>query len=159
MKELKERLLEEGFRGFVRVKKIKTEFGNCEIPHDEGVYHVLRQTDSIPVFLSKGTGGYFKGKDPNVSVDELYLNWIDDEPILYIGKASDLHRRILQYVKFGSGKNVGHFGGRYIWQLKNSDDLIICWKCIKNSRIIEGNMIADFKNKHNGRRPFANLKD
>ena len=31
-------------------------------------------------------------------------------------------------MKFGSGKKVGHKGGRFIWQLKDSANLVVCWK-------------------------------
>ena len=62
-------------------------------------------------------------------------------------------------MRFGSGKNVGHYGGRYIWQLADSDDLVVCWKCVEDSRRVEAAMIAEFKKNHNGKRPFANLQD
>lgn len=159
MESIKERLMKDGFEGFVSVKDLKKDFKSGGIPKVEGVYHVLRLKETKPVFLKKGTGGYHNGKEPNVSVDELRQNWIDEEPIVYIGKATELYKRIQQYIKFGSGKNVGHYGGRYIWQLADSDDLIVCWKCVDNSRSTEVAMIADFKNSHNGKRPFANLQD
>lgn len=159
MKNVVERLTSEGFKGFVSIKDLKEDFKNGGIPKEEGVYHVLRLKDSTPEFLSQGTGGYFKGKEPNVSIDELQQNWIDAEPIVYIGKATELYKRIQQYIKFGSGKNVGHFGGRYIWQLADSNDLVVCWKCVSDSRSVEYAMITDFKENHNGKRPFANLKD
>jgi hypothetical protein len=55
---------------------------------------------------------------------------------------------------------IGHWGGRYIWQLSNSDNLIICWKPTKqDARDVESEMIEQFKREHNGCRPFANLKD
>lgn len=59
------------------------------------------------------TGGFFKGKNPNVSIQELNSNWIDGEHIVYIGKATELCRRLRQYMSFGQGKNIGHWGGRY----------------------------------------------
>lgn len=159
MKNIKEKLMHEGFKGFVSVKDLKADFNSGGIPKEEGVYHVLRLKDSAPEFLSKGSGGYYKGKEPNVNIDKLCRNWVDAEPIVYIGKATKLFSRIQQYIKFGSGENVGHYGGRYIWQLADSDDLVVCWKCVGNSRMVEAAMIADFKNSHNGKRPFANLQD
>ena len=159
MGSILEKLINNGFEGFVSVKDLKENFKSGGIPKVEGVYHVLRLKDSEPEFLTKGSGGYHKGKEPNVSIGELRQNWIDAEPIVYIGKATELYKRIQQYIKFGSGKDVGHYGGRYIWQLADSDDLIVCWKCVSDSRSVESAMIADFKNSHNGMRPFANLKD
>lgn len=159
MVNIKEKLKDEGFEGFISVKELKLDFDNGTIPKEEGVYHILRLSNDTPRFLQKGSGGYFKGKDPNVSIDELHSNWIDADPIVYIGKAKELFKRIQQYIKFGSGKAVGHRGGRYIWQLADSDDLLVCWKSVSNSRAVEKALIADFKNSHNGKRPFANLRD
>lgn len=159
MESIKEKLMKDGFEGFVSVKDLKEDFKSGGIPKLEGVYHVLRLKDTEPEFLKKGSGGYHKGKEPNVSIDELRQNWIDAEPIVYIGKATELYKRIQQYIKFGSGKDVGHYGGRYIWQLADSDDLIVCWKCVEDSRSVEAAMIAEFKMNHEGKRPFANLQD
>ena len=159
MESIKEKLMKDGFEGFVSVKDLKEDFKSGGIPKVEGVYHVLRLKDSEPEFLKKGTGGYHKGKEPNVCIDELRQNWIGAEPIVYIGKATELYKRIQQYIKFGSGKDVGHYGGRYIWQLADSDDLIVCWKCVEDSRSVEAAMIAEFKMNHEGKRPFANLQD
>lgn len=159
MESIKEKLMKDGFEGFVSVKDLKEDFKSGGIPKVEGVYHVLRLKETEPEFLKKGLGGYHKGKEPNVSIDELRKNWIDAEPIVYIGKATELYKRIQQYIKFGSGKNVGHFGGRYIWQLVDSDDLVVCWKCVEDSQSVEAAMIAEFKMNHEGKRPFANLQD
>ena len=159
MENIKEKLMCEGFEGFVSVRDLKKNFENGGIPKVEGVYQILRLKDAEPQFLTKGTGGYHNDKEPNVSIDELRYNWIDAEPIVYIGKATELFKRIKQYMRFGSGKNVGHYGGRYIWQLADSDDLVVCWKCVEDSRRVEAAMIAEFKKNHNGKRPFANLQD
>lgn len=73
----------------------------------------------MPEFLSHGTGGFFKGKDPNVSITELETNWVENTCVVYIGKAgTTLQKRLNQYLKFGNGQNIGHWGGRYIWQIK-----------------------------------------
>lgn len=157
MTNIKEKLMNEGFEGFVSVKHLKSEFSASCIPNQEGVYHILRLNESKPTFLATGTGGYFKKKNPNVDMKTLELNWVEDEPIVYIGKATDLNKRLQQYMQFGCGKNVGHYGGRYIWQLEDSDELIVCWKRTANSGEVESKMIAEFKKSHNGKRPFANL--
>ena len=62
---------------------------------------------------------------------------------------------------FGQGDNVGQWGGRNIWQLADSRDLVFCGKTLtyKEPRAVECQMIADFKAVHVGKRPFANLKD
>ena len=138
-----------------------------QIPAQMGVYVVLREKNSIPMFLTEGTGGLFKGKNPNVSLAELKENWVEGTQVVYIGKAggsgssATLQKRLSQYMRFGQGANVGHWGGRYIWQLADSRDLVVCWKTLANEapRDVERKMIADFKAAHAGKRPFANLKD
>jgi hypothetical protein len=113
-----------------------------------------------------GTGGHFKGKDPNVPLYELKDNWVDNAIVVYIGKAGNevssatLQSRLRQYFWFGQGKNIGHWGGRLIWQLKNSTDLVVCWKALPNSdpRTVEADLIRQFITKYS-KRPFANLAD
>lgn len=158
-KEEKERLVANGFKGFVTVAELKE---NNVAPRKHGVYAILRESDEAPKFLKKGCGGFFKDKDPNVELGELESDWISDTHILYYGKASkSIHTRLGQYMSFGCGKAVGHYGGRYIWQLEDSDELIVCWKetTDKDPREEEKALIQEFKCEHNGNRPFANLKD
>jgi len=85
---------------------------------------------------------------------------------LYIGKAGSqvqnatLQRRIKAFLDFGGGQPVAHWGGRLIWQLQNSDSLLICWKETPtgNPRAFEKSLIEQFKRTHGGRKPFANLQ-
>ncbi len=162
----KKQLKEQGFEGFKTMGELMTGAKN-QIPAQKGVYVVLRETESVPQFVSEGTGGHFKGQNPNVSISELEDNWVEDTPIVYIGKAgganssATLNKRLGQYLRFGQGANIGHWGGRYIWQLADSRDLVVCWKTLTNEepRDVEHKMIADFKELHAGKRPFANLRD
>ena len=39
-------------------------------------------------FLAVGSGGHFKGKDPNISLADLKSNWVDNTKVVYIGKAT-----------------------------------------------------------------------
>jgi hypothetical protein len=61
-------------------------------------------------------------------------------------------------MEFGKGRDVGHWGGRYIWQIQDSDDFLIAWKPLTNEEpdTIESALIEEFRNKF-GKRPFANL--
>jgi hypothetical protein len=135
------------------------------IPKIKGVYLVLNPSKKGD-FLTTGTGGHFKGKNPNVSVSELKANWVDDTIVVYIGKAgkdgsnATLQSRLKQYFGFGQGKDIGHWGGRLIWQLKNSADLVVCWKALQTAdpRTVEAALIQDFVSKFSNR-PFANLVD
>lgn len=163
--EERQRLVEAGFTGFTTIGALMAD--TCAAPAAAGVYVVMRNDDGRPTFTTKGTGGFFNQKDPNVSIDELERNWVDDTSIVYIGKAggpksgATLRSRLRQYMEFGQGKPIGHYGGRYIWQLQDARELTVCWKVIgdKDPRDVENQMIAMFKVEHGGRRPFANLKD
>ena len=155
-----------GFEGFKSMGELMAGAKSL-IPAQMGVYVVLRESNSEPQFLEEGTGGFFKRKNPNVSISELQSNWIEETSIVYIGKAggtkcsATLNKRLGLYLRFGQGANVGHYGGRYIWQLQDSRDLIVCWKRLYSEEPleVEQQMIEDFKSSHSGRRPFANLRD
>lgn len=153
-----------GFSGFTKMSELFID--SSIIPKTKGVYLVLNLDSRPPDFLTIGTGEHFKKKDPNVSISELKRNWIDKVIVVYIGKAgkegskATLHSRLGQYFRFGQGKNVGHKGGRLIWQLKNSNDLIVCWKVLpsEDPRAFEAELIQQFVSKFSNR-PFANLID
>lgn len=146
-----------GFTGF---KKMGELFLNSSmLPYNNGVYLVLNVEDRVGEFLPVGSGGYYKSKNPNVSLAELKANWVDNTKIVYIGKATSLKSRLQQYFRFGQGKNVGHYGGRLIWQLKYSKDLVVCWKSLDSDpRKFEVDLINQFVTTY-GCRPFANLKN
>ena len=155
-----DKLTKLGFKGFKTVSILKN---SCrEIPDAQGIYMVLRKNSDKPEFLERGTGGTHKKKtEPNVSISELESNWVANTPILYIGKAGAgrLRGRIREYIRFGSGKEAGHWGGRYIWQLADANDLVVCWcETEEDSREVEKDMICKFKEEF-GAHPFANLKD
>ncbi|MFV0226042.1 hypothetical protein OBJ96_13220 [Empedobacter falsenii] len=130
-----------GFTGFKKMSELFID--SSSIPKSKGIYLVL---------------------NPNVSIDELKANWVDNSLVVYIGKAGSetskatLNSRLKQYFGFGQGKNIGHWGGRLIWQLKNSSDLIVCWKSLPNDdpRTLESQLIKKFIDKFS-KRPFANL--
>ena len=93
---------QNGFEGFKPVAKLMED---CSVvPRHKGVYMVLYFQGTDPVFLEKGTGGFFKGKDPNVNISTLKENWIEEEQVLYIGKATNLQSRIQQFMKFAKAK-------------------------------------------------------
>jgi hypothetical protein len=153
--------------GFLEFKAIAELFQDTTaIPKQKGVYLVLYLEQLEPDFLAIGTGGYFKGRNPNVSNLELQQNWVKKVIVIYIGKAggsggiANLHSRLKQYLSFGQGKNIGHWGGRLIWQIKSSSKLVVCWKPLPNDepREVEASLIQRFVSQF-GKRPFANLVD
>jgi len=145
--------------GFTGLRKISDLFiDSSMLPDRNGVYLVLNLDNKLVKFLTIGSGGYFKGRNPNVSLAELKANWIDSTKVVYIGKAISLKTRLQQYFAFGQGKNIGHYGGRLIWQLNNSKDLVVCWRSLEtNPREYEANLIKQFVSIH-GKRPVANFK-
>ncbi|MDO8659825.1 MAG: hypothetical protein Q7K54_04485 [Candidatus Parcubacteria bacterium] len=148
---------------FKTIKELKSEkFNWNNISNVGGVYIVVYKKLNRPEFLPVGSGGEFKGRDPNVSKNILLENWVDfksgEDRILYIGKSVKLRRRIKSYIKFGEGRSVAKWGGRYIWQIANSGNLEIYWKEAKNPREEEKRMLYKFKDKHEQRLPFANLR-
>lgn len=157
IKEIKK----NGFVGFKTIEQLWDD--KSSIPKIRGVYLVLNK-EMKGDFIKPGVGGFFKGKDPNISIEELNNNFVDNSLVVYIGKGGSptgeatLHSRLGQYLKFGQGKNVGHRGGRLIWQLENYKELIFCWKTTPDDdpRKVE-KMLIDSYSKQFGKLPFANL--
>jgi hypothetical protein len=154
---------EQGFTGFHTLATLSDNFKL--IPEEQGVYFILYTGKGLPTFIDIGSGGHFKGRNPNVQIEILQSNWTEKSKVIYIGKAggpgsiATLRSRLRQYIKFGQGSNVGHWGGRYIWQIKNSLDLIICWKTLPKEvdpRNIETDYLLQFKSIYS-KRPYANL--
>lgn len=149
-------LQSNGFEGGISIATLKS---SCSmLPDKPGVYLITKEIEQQFSFLEVGTGGHYKEKNPNVPIQELQENWVQDTIVVYIGKATSLQSRLRQYMQFGSGKKIGHWGGRYIWQLSNADELLVWWKEVDNPRDAEKELIKNFKQQYNVR-PFANLQD
>lgn len=152
-----------GFAGFKTIKELWND--HSIIPNERGVYVIINPDCSMNKFLAKGVGGYFKGKDPNINLDELSSKWVESSPVLYIGQAggnnssATLRKRLKQYLDFGQGKPVGHFGGRLIWQLAHHQSLLVAWKVSTTNDPLdeEKKLIMQFSAFYK-RLPFANLK-
>lgn len=150
-------LEEDGFCGFVPLHTLDVEV----VPPIPGVYAVVRRSVDPPAFRRENPGGRFKSLDPTVPISKLAAKWVEGCSVLYIGKAGSgkatLRSRIRQYRDFGQGKPVGHCGGRYIWQLADARDLLVCWKSTSaNPRDEKKVLLARFQGCY-GRLPFANL--
>lgn len=154
-------LREGGFVGFVPLVALQAS----DVPTAPGVYAVLRRTTASPVFLEASAGGRFKGKDPSAPSEVLGRKWVDGAEVLYIGKATPgsagrrgLQKRLDEFRRFGAGEPVGHWGGRYVWQLADRDELLVAWNAThEDASVVESRMLRDFV-AHYGALPFANLR-
>ncbi len=143
------------FAGFVPVSRLQRSLDG--VPYGPGVYVVLTTSTAPPEFLRSNPGGRFKGKDPTVPVVTLRARWRDGTPILYFGKAISLRDRITQLVRFAAGRPVGHWGGRYLWQVAGSDSFLVGWRESDEPGDLERDLLADFA-AHVGALPFANIQ-
>lgn len=153
--------LEEGFGGYKSFASLRAA-AFVGVPRGGGVYIIVRRATDDPVFLTESCGGHFKGRNPAVACELLAAKWVPDTPIVYIGKATSLFTRLRQYADFGAGKPIGHWGGRYIWQLADRDELLVAWKECEpglTPEKAEADLVGEFKRAFGGLLPFANISD
>jgi len=162
-------LKEFGFDGFCSIASLMAD--EVKVPCQRGNYIIYTPRNFVVDFVRNGPGGFFKNKNPNVAVDILEKKWINNSRVIYIGQAggitkgkwscSTLNERLCAYMRFGQGWPIGHWGGRYIWQIKDFNDLKVCWiswrEQIQDPREFEKHLLVQFKEQF-GRFPFANLK-
>ncbi|WP_432066275.1 hypothetical protein [Streptomyces sp. C10-9-1] len=153
-------LAERGFCGFVPFCQLP----DSDVPTEHGIYVVIRPDDSPPSFHPTSPAGHLKGRDPSVSADKLGGAWVDGAAVVYIGKAAGqdgLNQRLSDYRRHGTGLLAGHWGGRYIWQLVDSNELLVAWRPLPegNAAQAEQDLIDEFKELHDGSLPFANLRN
>lgn len=158
-----ESLKESGFGGFNEISELI--LNPSSIPKIKGVFIVLRPSNSNVEFVENGSGGFYKGMNPNVEISILTKKWIDKANIMYINSAGDsfgkatLHSEIIKFLSFGKGNKIAYWSGRYIWQIKDNKDYIICWKELPNDwpKGAKINLMELFRKKYGGL-PFANLE-
>lgn len=157
----KRALREGGFAGFRTFADVEIN----RIPQAPGIFAVLQPEGFQVQLLARSTAGVFKKKDPSLSADKLAAEWVDGAEVLYVGKAGPgskgnrgLRRQIQEFLDFGNGKPPGHWDGRLIWQLANTDSLLLAWKELPAGGLnqAEAKYHADFRETY-GRLPFANL--
>jgi hypothetical protein len=148
-----------GFAGWETWGQLRAD-DLARVPRGPAVYVVYRADRGEPEFLTTNPGGRFKEQDPTVAVDVLREKWVPGAEVVYIGKADDGRRRLRQFARFGVGEPVGHWGGRFIWQLADSGELLVGGHAIsweEMARDYEKRLLAYFSQLHRGARPFANL--
>ncbi len=148
-----------GYQGFRTVSELTKN--SSEVPLEAGCY-ALEWAGGEPEFLSKGSGGFSKG-DPNVPTSVLRRQWTSGASIVYVGRAgapgtkATLRSRVKQLLEFGQGQPAKHYGGRYLWQLKQAPELLVAWK-VGDPAALEQEVLEPFV-AHFGRLPFANLQE
>jgi hypothetical protein len=157
-------LQQSGFSGFHSISHLRQ--ARClDVPVERGVYVVVRDTDAPPGFLARSVGGWYRHQDPSVAADVLKEKWVDGAPVLYIGRArgpgvrSLLQQRVKRYIRFGQGKAVGHWGGRFVWQLRDHVALQVAWRPTpdEDPEVTEAALLGGFFLRYQ-RLPFANLR-
>jgi hypothetical protein len=156
-------LKKAGFVGFRSVTDLLDAHLRREIPVGSGVYVVTYTGEQPPEFLQTSTGGWFKRNDPTLELEELEARWVKRARVVYIGMTGDgpsagLRTRIRALVRYGTGHNIGHAGGRALWQLPSSGDLVVCWRPTKNGAEAvseERRLLNAFRDQHK-RLPLAN---
>jgi hypothetical protein len=91
----------------------------------------------------------------------LHAKWVPGAHTVYLGKGDKLQSRLKTYARFGAGEPVAHWGGRYIWQLADADELLVAWRAlgdgVATAREDEIGLLGHFRALHDCQRPFANL--
>jgi addiction module HigA family antidote len=151
-------LKEQGFDQFLTVSDVASGAVD-KLPRRPGTFVVLRESCEPPAFLECSPAGHFKGKDPTVPREVLERKWVDGSHLLYIGQTTDqdLRTRLHDFVEFGRGRRVGHWGGRLTWQVDGADKFCIGWREDENPRDAERELLTEFRDIY-GKLPFANLR-
>jgi hypothetical protein len=85
----------------------------------------------------------------------LEAKWVPGAHTVNVGQADVANRRLKQFARFGVGEPIGHWGGRYIWQLADSDELLVAWHPIswqEVAREYEKRLLARLGELDDGRR-------
>lgn len=144
------------------------------IPKKSGIYKVYvndSDKDNIVFNVPRDIYGnqlHLKKVRSSQELADIYAGNLAKDSVgkhyLYIGKATNLNKRIRQYMRtvFG-GKS--HMGGVDIWAIKNySHYLYVEWYELSSTNYLtarewEETEIAKFKKEHDNRRPVANRCD
>jgi len=154
----------EGFEGFFTVEQLYAE--GCEgLPNEPGVYAIIRESLAAPEFLLNSVAPIYRGQSPTQPIATLNERWVPGAQVLYFGRArgpgvrSLLRQRVKRLLRFGNGRVVGHWGGRFIWQLRDHAAFRVAWKTThaEDADPTEARLQNLFR-EYYGALPFANLQ-
>ena len=149
-----------GFSGFVTVGDVL----DGGLPQDAslsecGVYLVCRPPGFKPRFIPPEEAAAAGNVDNPLSASDLRAKWVDRAEVLYIGQTTrPLQERLGELCKYAIGCAHNHYGGRILWQLRDSRQLLLCWKPTQKPGEFEGELIDGFK-RELGKFPFANWRN
>ena len=155
----------EGFEGFLTVGQLHAD--GCErVPNEPGVYAMVRESLAAPEFLKRSVAPIYCGEDPTQPIEALGERWVPGAQVLFFGIApgpgvrSLLRQRVKRYLRFGHGRVVGHWSGRFVWQLRDHGALRVGWKrtSAEDAGPTEARLQRSFR-EHHGVIPFANVRD
>ncbi len=150
-----------GFTGFRTVASLREESA-ASVPATAGVWVVIRDAASVPHFLPRSTGAEWRGMDPTETPDALAARWVPRACVMYVAEATGpgvralLQQRIKRFLRFGAGRNVAHWSGRYVWQLAGASALRLAWWPMRpaEARTTAKRLLDAFVARH-GMPPFA----
>lgn len=149
-----------GFTGFRSVGKcIECGLPSGNPPSTSGVYILCTPEDFEPDFIppdeARAAGNvHFPWKS-----ERLAAKWVESAEVLYIGKSTELRRRLRQLIRHAQGRTVTHTGGEIVWQLRGFQNLLICWRPCHEPREYESSLLQAFRRSQKGKLPFANRQD
>lgn len=101
-----------------------------KIPRCSGIYKVYMPHNFIVKFRSDSDAPYTRKQLKDVEV--LQKKWTEickspgyEDGLIYIGKSTNLRRRLSEFVRTGYGDAINHYGGSSIFQLENNKQLQI----------------------------------
>lgn len=128
------------------------------VPEEPGVYWVLAP-EGMPIRFSECD------YRPEAKIYPARLLWEKyercvDRKTLYIGKAEGkrgLRQRLRQYMDYGQGKGKIHAGGRAVWQIPDTEFLLLAYEVCKAPGEREHQLLREYR-ELNGSYPLANWR-
>ena len=140
-----------GFTGFLTVGEcMKNGLPSGDPSNSSGVYILCAPEGFEPEFIPPSEARAAGNVSFPWPVDRLTEKWVKDPEVLYIGKSTQLRRRLRQLIRHAQGRTVNHTGGEIVWQLRGFERLIICWRNRQNDLGNSNTLIQAFKSSQKG---------